>query len=204
MARIDEYQNARELAVKALQGETKEAIARRTGVSGDNEGFKLCFLDKEYRISYPDFIFEDKSDPSREPPLQEQILLLHYLQAKEQICLEGKWVSFREIPGASFYVGPYMKRTTEPLKKVFGYDPQGFVQTAAKLEMTPVKVGDVGGELEILPGVPVQIILWQGDEEFTPEASILYDDSIRYVFCPEDVAWLGGMLVYRLIALHKN
>jgi hypothetical protein len=204
MARIDEYQKARELAVKALEQEPKEAIARRTGLELEGGRFNICFLGKEYKISYPDFVFEELNDPQQEVPLQQQILVLHYLQAKEQRPLQGKWVSFREIPGASFYIGPYMKRNTEPLKKVFGYDPQGFSKAAAKLEMKPVKVGDVGGELEILPGVPVQIVLWQGDDEFPPEASILYDESIRHIFCPEDIAWLGGMLVYKLIALHKG
>jgi hypothetical protein len=49
--------------------------------------------------------------------------------------------------------------------------------------------------------VPVRIILYAGDAEFAPEANILFDRSIGGMLSPEDIAWLAGMLVYRLIGL---
>ncbi len=45
------------------------------------------------------------------------------------------------------------------------------------------------------------LILWEGDDEFPPEANIIFNDTIGEVLSPEDVAWMAGMLVYRLIAL---
>ncbi len=47
----------------------------------------------------------------------------------------------------------------------------------------------------------MQLILWEGDDEFPPEANIIFNDTIGEVLSPEDVAWMAGMLVYRLIAL---
>jgi hypothetical protein len=49
----------------------------------------------------------------------------------------------------------------------------------------------------------LQIILWEGDEEFSPEANILFYDTIGDILSPEDFAWLAGMLVYRLMALAR-
>jgi len=49
--------------------------------------------------------------------------------------------------------------------------------------------------------VPLQLVLWEGDEEFSSEANILFDENIGDVLSPEDAAWLAGMLVYRLISL---
>jgi hypothetical protein len=55
----------------------------------------------------------------------------------------------------------------------------------------------------VLPGVPLQLILWAADDEFPAEANILFDKNIGQIFLPEDVAWLAGMVVYRLMALAR-
>jgi hypothetical protein len=115
----------------------------------------------------------------------------------------GKWVAYREIPGASFYFGAFSKRAIDPLKKVFGNNLSGFHAAAAKLAGKPISDGDAGYEFDIFPKVPVRLIVWEGDEEFAPEGNILFDESIGGILPVEDVAWLAGMLVYRLAALSR-
>jgi hypothetical protein len=56
----------------------------------------------------------------------------------------------------------------------------------------------------VLPRVPVQLILWQGDEELPPESTILFDATISDYLPAEDIAVLSGMLVYRLISMAKT
>jgi hypothetical protein len=51
----------------------------------------------------------------------------------------------------------------------------------------------------VLPNVPARLILHAGDEEFPSEAAILFDRSVGRILTPEDVAWLAGMLVYRMM-----
>jgi hypothetical protein len=65
----------------------------------------------------------------------------------------------------------------------------------------PVEPGDAGFEFQLFPKVPVRLIFYAGDAEFAPEANILFDRSIGGMLSPEDIAWLSGMLVYRLIGL---
>jgi hypothetical protein len=55
----------------------------------------------------------------------------------------------------------------------------------------------------MLPAVPLQLILWEGDDEFPAEANILFDKTIGRILSPEDIAWLAGMVVYRLMALAR-
>ena len=52
----------------------------------------------------------------------------------------------------------------------------------------------------MFPRIGIQIILWEGDEEFPPEANILFDENIGELLSPEDIAMLSGMLTYRLVA----
>ena len=61
--------------------------------------------------------------------------------------------------------------------------------------------GDVGFLFRPFPKIPIRMILWQGDDEFPPEANILFDAGVAKILSAEDIAWLAGMVVYRLIAL---
>jgi hypothetical protein len=204
MPRIDDYINARKLAIEKLSREPFDDILRRSGFTSPVANTMLVpFLDRFYQISYPQFHFKEQGDSAREIPLQEQVLILHYLSAQEIPSTTGQWISYREIPGASFYFGAFVKRAVEPLKKVFGQNIPGFTQAAEILKGNKNESGDAGFEFRILPAVPLQLILWTGDEEFPEEANILFDKSIGRILSPEDVAWLAGMLVYRMIALSR-
>ena len=61
--------------------------------------------------------------------------------------------------------------------------------------------GDHSVSLLALPKVPVSLILYEGDDEFPPEANILFDKSISLILSAEDTAWLAGMVVYPLIGM---
>ena len=202
MPRIDDYINACKLAVEKLSQESFETIVQRSGFEpSDGQSLHIPFLDRTYLVSFPLFEFKDQADSEKEVPIQEQVLILHYLMAVEVPDLNGRWVSYREIPGASFYFGAFVKRAVDPLKKVFGQNISGFSRAAEKLGARIIENGDAGFEFRVLPAVPLQLILWEGDDEFPAEANILFDETIGRILSPEDVAWLAGMVVYRLIAL---
>ena len=203
MARIDDYQQARDLAAQALAGETLEAIAERSGLTMEDGHLGVAFLDRAYRISYPGFQFQDVADPGAQVPLQEQVLILHYLQGSQN-RLTGRWIAYREIPGASFYFGPFMQRAVEPLKKVFGANTKALHKAAAKLNATPIATSFAAFQCDLLPFAPIQIIVWEGDEEFPAEANILFHASVGDDLSPEDAAWLASLTVYRLMALGRK
>ena len=204
MPRIDDYINARNLAVAKLSREPFEVILKRTGFeSPDADTFRIPFLNRTYRVDYPRFEFEDTTDREKEIPLQEQVLILHYMSAAEIPEATGEWISYREVPGAAFYFGAFIKRAVEPFKNVFGQNLSGFARAAEKLDARKIDSGDAAFEFKMLPAVPVQLIIWTGDEEFPAEANILFDSSIGKILSPEDVAWLAGMVVYRLMALAR-
>ena len=120
MARVDDFQQARDLAAQELANQKLAEIADRSGFETvGTDQLRIPFLDRVYTVSYPEFAFRDAYEASAEVPLQEQVLVLHYLLGC-QPRLTGQWVAYREIPGAGFYYGPFVKRAIDPLKKVFG------------------------------------------------------------------------------------
>jgi hypothetical protein len=208
MARIDDYENARKLAIENLSGESAENISRRTGLELKNGNIlKIPFLDKVYDVAFPGMVFKQKSeDGLTDAPIQEQVLILHYLlgSRRQNIIVSPRWASYREIPGASFYYSAFVKRAVNTLKNTFGENIAGFKKAAERLNGKPVAPGDAAFEFTPFPGVPLQLVLWEGDEEFPAEANILFDAAIGSILSPEDIAWLAGMLVYRLAALSKS
>jgi hypothetical protein len=204
MARIDDYKNARQLSIAELDGQSIEEILLRSGFEKlDQTAFCVPFLDRKYRVTVPGFIFSDIKDADKEVPIQEQVLILHYLEARGPSKPTGSWVSYREIPGAGFYFSAFVKRAIDPMKKVFGQNADALMTVAAKLGAKPIEPGDAAFEILVLPRVPLQYILWEGDEEFAAEANILFDETAGDLLSPEDLAWLAGMVVYRMMALNR-
>ena len=207
MARMDDYVEARKIAVETLKQQPLGDIIRRSGFESDDDGsasIRIPFLDRNYRVAYPEFRFSDVDNETVEVPIQEQVLILHYLLGATLSPLTGDWVPYREIPGASVYHSVFVKRAADPLKKVFGRNIPGFSNTSSLLNGKPVELGDAASEFLLFPRVPIQLILHEGDDEFPPEANILFDKSISRYLSPEDIAWLAGMVVYRLISLSHS
>jgi len=204
MARVDDYVAAKKLAVEKLASESIEVLTGRSGFEqAGADAFRISFLGKNYSVSYPEFDFSVEGDDAKEVPIQEQVLMLHYLLAPEGEP-SGNWVAYREIPGASFYFSAFVKRAVDPLKKRFGQNVSLLEKVSGKLGGKAIDAGDAGFEFSVFPRVPIQLILWEGDDEFPPEANILFDDTIGDLLSPEDIAWLAGMLVYRLMGLARG
>lgn len=203
MARIDDYVQARKIAVEALSSVSFEDLVRRSGFETLGEdAIRIPFLDRNYRVRAPEFEFCDEARED-EVPIQEQVLILHYLMAEGPPDLTGNWIAYREIEGASFYFSAFVKRAINPLKKVFGQNIPALLKAAGKIDAQAIDFGDASFEIRVFPKVPLQLILWEGDDEFQPEANILFDETIGDILSPEDVAWLAGMVVYRLMALAR-
>lgn len=207
MARIDDYRAAIALAREKLAAASPAAVRRRSGyepAGGEGEALRVPFLGRLYRVALPGGEFTDLERPGAEVPLQEQVLLLHYLLAGPAEHVAGDdWVAYREIPGAGFYFGAFVRRAIDPLKKAFGPDPAAFAAAAGRLGGAAVPLGDAAFEFQALPRVPLRLVLYAGDEEFPPEAAVLFRRDVGAILPPEDIAWLAGMTVYRLIALAR-
>jgi hypothetical protein len=202
MPRIDDYKNAKKLAIEKLATESFDTILQRTGFEpAEPDRFRVPFLNHTYHIGFPEFDFEDEIESEIEIPIQEQILILHYMLSPAPPLLTDNWVSYREIPGASFYYSAFVKRAIDPLKKVFGQNADGLLRAGEILGGKPIDTGDVGYGFRLFPNISVRLILWAGDEEFPAEANIVFNENIKEILSPEDIAWLAGMVVYRLIAL---
>jgi hypothetical protein len=124
------------------------------------------------------------------------ILLLHYLQQKLKGLpgITGEWISFKELESGEAYYPAFRKRAIEPVLRKHGSNPQGLFTVLDKGIAQKVDQADAAVAMEAFAGVPILVEIWKGDEEFGPEANLLFDRSIIKIFCTEDVAVLSGFV----------
>ena len=56
----------------------------------------------------------------------------------------------------------------------------------------------MGYEITLMPGLTMRFLLWLGDDEFPPNAQILFSDNFRYAFTAEDMANIGDIVISRM------
>jgi hypothetical protein len=209
MARIDDYTEALGLARTGLEKKDPERIAEDRGAlfepdSEDRAILFLDFLNRKVAVTWPylDVSFKDSDEPV---PIQQQILLLHYLNAPRGLHVKGDWISFQEVPDGRFYLDAFLRRAKTPMLKSFGSRPELLLRLAEEIYgARHLDLGDVSVLVQALPMIPVALILWRGDDEFAPEGNILFDRSISEALPAEDIAWLAGMIIYPLIGMVRS
>lgn len=129
-----------------------------------------------------------------------EILILHYLfqKLKGLPPLSGEWVSFKDLENGEFYYPAFRKRAIEPILRKYGANSDGLLSVLERLPAQKAGQGDISIIVQIFEGVPVMVILWKADEEFSPEANLLFDRSITGIFNTEDVAVLAGFVARQI------
>jgi hypothetical protein len=190
-----------------LQHINPKRLENRTGaqhfVDSPQEGLIVPYFGQSRRITWPE-VSVTPGTGAGEIPLPEQILILHYLLNASGEPLTGRSIDFRQVPEGGFYWSAFISRAQKPLLSTFGNDLNLYVKVAATLGGESLDLGDAAARFMAFPRVPITHVLWGGDEEFTPEATILFDETISRYFPTEDIAALAGASVYRLMgAAHQ-
>ena len=209
MPRIDDYINAVALGKEELRQKDPERIATLSGGTLSEKGsanpsLTIPFLNRQIVIRWPELYCFFK-DTGEEVPVQQQVLIFHYLNGANGLQPTGQWISYQEIPDGRFYLDAFLRRAKNPMVQVFGSIPEKLMELAVRqYGAVPFDQGDLSVTLQALPLVPVALILWKGDDEFPPEGTILFDKTIPSMLSAEDVAWLAGMIIYPLMGMAKS
>ena len=168
--------------------------ATRTGVKWDGKEFYVNLLGRKYAISHPEYAIR-ALDGGNEPPLPTQTFLLRYLLEGKCVADTGTWLTFREMPWGELYIKPYTGRVLTRAAFTFGTRVAAFRAACEKMGATPVSHGDAGFQFDFIGGYRMQILVWEGDDEFPPNAQILYSDNFSVGFAAEDRVVAGDILI---------
>ena len=171
-----------------------DAAARLSDVRWDGKKFTVKLLGREFAIAHPDYAIR-ALDGGPVPPLAAQTFLLRYLLESKNVAWGGTWKTFREMPWGEMYIKPYTGRVLTRAAFTFGTRVAAFKAACEKMGALPVNHGDAGYQFDLIGGYRMQILVWEGDDEFPPNAQVLYSDNFAEGFAAEDRVVAGDILI---------
>ena len=168
--------------------------AQRTGTAWDGSEFTLKLLGTEYAIAHPDYAIR-ALDGGKVPPLPTQTFLLRWLLEAKQAPWHGEWKTFREMPWGEMYIKPYTGRVLTRAAFTFGFRLAAFRAACEKLSGVKLPHGDAGYEFTLIGDYKIRILVWEGDDEFPPNAQVIYSDNFAEGFAAEDRVVAGDILI---------
>ena len=184
-------------------------IAGRLSIPYDEEKKELTlkFLGTVYHISWPDFQVSHEADDMGFYPLETmtyaRTLTIRFLLNGAEASGTGKFKTYREMPWGEVYLRQFDGRCIKRLAFSYGNRIKDFQAIMEHMHCVPVKHGDIAYKLEIFPDYLVQMILWEGDDEFPPSSQILFSDNFPISFQAEDMAVMGDVIIGSLKSFAK-
>ena len=172
----------------------EDVQARLSAVKWDGATFTVKLLGREFAIAHPDYVIT-ACDGGALPPLPTQTFLLRYLLEGKDTPWSGQWKTFREMPWGELYIKPYTGRVLTRAAFTFGTRIDAFRAACEKMGATALPHGDAGFAFDVIGGYKMQILAWAGDEEFPPNAQIIYSDNFADGFAAEDRVVAGDILI---------
>lgn len=171
-----------------------DVMSRLSAVAWDGQAFTVTLLGREFAITHPEYSISAK-DGNVLPPLATQTFLLRYLLECKDVAWNGQWKTFREMPWGEMYIKPYTGRVLTRAAFTLGTRLDAFRAAAEKMGAIPVPHGDAGYQFELVGGYRMQILAWAADDEFPPNAQVLYSDNFAEGFAAEDRVVAGDILI---------
>ena len=172
----------------------QEVVSRLSWVSFEEGKFTMTLLGRTYDIAWPDYALSVR-DEKPLPSSPTQTYLLRCLLEGKDVPAMGQWKTFRDMPWGELYIQPYTGRCLTRAAFTFGTRIEAFRAACEKLGAKKLSHGDAGYEFQVIGPYSMQILIWEGDDEFPPNAQILYTDNFAQGFAAEDRVVSGDLLI---------
>jgi hypothetical protein len=155
-------------------------VCKRVCCSFDAEqkAYILSVWGDEYTVLPEQRRIECRRGDGPGPHTYFSVFLIHHLLRAQETGPVHEWISEKDISGgATFFRGPH-EIPTQMISNRYGNDTETFRKRCEQLGGRPLPMADTACSFLITPRTPVAVLYWQGDEDFPPEAKILYDRSL--------------------------
>lgn len=172
----------------------KEALLRKLPFLYLTEDFlEVPYLQKSVRIRLCDGVI----DPTM--ALMDEMnvyTLLWYAQAGA--ALTGQWLPFEQLKNARAFGPAFRKGNLAPFAATFDGHAEELERALRAFRGQPLPTGDVGYQIDVFPCIPVQVLFWDGDDEFPAQCNLLFDRSATDFIHVESVVSIASMVLKHL------
>lgn len=169
------------------------ALAERFHLRMDSEWLYVTYFSREYGISRADGVVRRMDRP--EEPVGFNVAIgfynmFHY--AVPHPMPSGRMVPFREVRRVYPFEKAFVRQTLQPFADRMAGRVEPLRRAFAALKAKPLAQGDVGGVLEIYPGLCMSVAFWDADDEFPAQANVLFDYNITDYMHEENVVMVAS------------
>lgn len=182
-----------------------ETISKNSFCPFDKENgvFLVTLMGTPYQVTYPQGDVTD-ADGADFDNYKLKTMILRYLINAKGVKATGETIAYRDVSGGNVYFACFDGRCLKRFAFTFNYNLDGLKKAMANLNAEPQKLGDLSWRFEVINNMFMTVILWIGDDEFPPEAQILFDANFPSAFSAEDMAVMGDIFIPALKELSKK
>lgn len=184
---------------KDLREHDPQEITRRTGARFEEGAYHLRFLERTLVLDPVRRQSQVAGALQAEGGFRLCLTALLYL-LKIDPALLGPGISPLELPGGATFFRGHHGIPNVLLEERFGRDVAGFVAAGKKLQGEIRPAGDASLALQVFPGLVVEVILWQADDEFPAQVSFTLPAHLDKFWFLDAVWGLLNLVTQELLA----
>lgn len=152
-------------------------------------------MGREYTISHPEATMIDIEKATEIKAYTIKTIVLRYLINSRAVPAFNQDITYKEVKGGLVYYRNFYNRTILKLAKMFCDNLEELGELAKIIGGEVLNKGDVACKFEFINNVFITFIVWQGDDELSASANILFDRNINYYFNAEDLAVISDVAI---------
>jgi hypothetical protein len=150
-----------------------------TDIDSASGCLRFRFLNRDILVDTGRRCLMEKRDQvwqKRVMPLLELVVLDYFSRVDQLHPLGREMVGAEDLADAAYFSGRNRLRKAALLAR-YGEDVSGFTTAGRHIGGQIEPMGDAAIRLDPFPRIPIHYVFWQGDGEFPPRLSILFDRS---------------------------
>jgi len=148
------------------------------------------------------YFLDTAAEVTAEGPISpwEKILILIYVKTGGGGPLDNRWVSFEVLKGGGVKVEQIVREVEEPLVEMFSRAEAAMVKAVERLggRLVADQPSDMAWVVPMLPKVPMLLLYWRADDEFSARVKVLFDRSADRFLDVETLMYVGEGFVKAL------
>ncbi|KNZ42376.1 DUF3786 domain-containing protein [Acetobacterium bakii] len=188
-----------------LKDNDPQVVSKKTTCPYNQEthAFTVTVMGSPYMVTYPQGDVTDSAGEDFDN-YKLKTMILRYLINAKGAAATGENISYRDVSGGNAYFACFEGRCLKRFAFTFNYNVDGLKKAMGILDAEPQTIGDMSWRFEVINNMFMTVILWVGDDEFPPEAQILFDANFPTAFSAEDMAVMGDIFIPALKELGKK
>lgn len=174
-----------------------QTLSQRPGVMAGERGLNLRFLGQECYVNRETGAIIIDGRPAG---FGESLTVYDWLcDGQDGAAASGTFCSVHSLPGV-FVSGGNLGLNGNSVAPLIAKNPEKFLEICRQMDGRQTDGADLAVVIRAFPDLPVLLKFYDGDEEFAPSLSLLWDSNILQFIRYETVYYLAGCLLERIRA----